>query len=64
MVRFHSSWEEHSEQDVGIHVCRQNQAHQVTRLITHWESQLFRAGIPEEVVQDRSGHCSLEGLRK
>jgi len=27
-------------------------------------TQLFRAGIPEKVIQDRSGHRSLEGLRK
>ena len=27
-------------------------------------TELFRAGIPEKVIQDRSGHRSLEGLRK
>ena len=27
-------------------------------------TELFRAGIPEKVIQDRSGHRTLEGLRK
>ena len=27
-------------------------------------TQMFQAGLPEKVIQDRSGHCSLDGLRK
>ena len=27
-------------------------------------TQMFQAGLPEKVIQDRSGHRSLDGLRK
>lgn len=27
-------------------------------------TELFKAGIPEKVIQDRTGHRSIEGLRK
>ena len=27
-------------------------------------TELFNAGIPEKVIQDRTGHRSLDGLRK
>ena len=27
-------------------------------------TELFQAGIPEKVIQDRTGHRSLDGLRK
>ena len=27
-------------------------------------SELFNAGVPEKIIQDRTGHRSLDGLRK
>ena len=27
-------------------------------------TEMFHAGVPEKVIQDRSGHRSLDGLRK
>ena len=62
----HCYWEEYLEQDVGNHVYRAGISGRKTNhsLRAYAATELFQAGIPEKVIQDRSGHCTLEGLRK
>ena len=46
-------------EEAGIHGNKTNHS-----LRAYAATELFSAGIPENVIQDRTGHRSLEGLRK